>query len=224
MRFRDRTEAGLLLAQALTKYTNEDVVIYALPRGGVILAVEIARVLNAPLDLLIVRKVGHPHNEEYAIAATAESGRVLGNEAEISTLSKEWFETAVAKQRQEARRRRERYLHGRQPLPVEGRTAIVVDDGIATGLTMRMSIIELRERHPTRIVVAVPVAPRSTILQLKSVGVDHVVVLDGPADHLYKSAVGAYYDKFMQVEDSEVTAIMNDYDRSFAEHSTSITI
>lgn len=205
MRFRDRTDAGRQLAQRLEPYRNQPTIIYALPRGGVVLAVEVATALGAPLDLVIPRKIGHPYNPEYAICAVAENGELVCNEQESSRLDPGWLQQQVAHERAEARRRRQLYLGDRPPLPATGKTAIVVDDGIATGLTMIAAIHDLRQRQPARLVIAVPVAPRDTADYLATL-VDEVVGLD--ISDYYLGAVGAYYNYFPQVSDAEVISLL----------------
>lgn len=216
MYFKNRTEAGKLLAKALEKYKNKDVVVYALPRGGVVVAVEIASKLNAPLDLIITRKIGHPFQPEYAIAATAENGHIAGAQRELKSVDEEWLRKEIERQRKEAKRRRERYLQGKPEIQVEGKIAILVDDGIATGLTMRVGIMELRHRHPKKIVVAIPVIPSTTENVLKKVA-DEVIALDTPSDDIFLGAVGAYYVEFPPVEDEEVVAMLKAYDKEHKE-------
>ena len=205
MRFKDRTDAGRKLAQALDSYANQDGVVYALPRGGVVLGVEVARALRMPLDLLIPRKLGHPLQPEYAIGAVVESGEMVVNQWEVSRVDPQWFKREVEAERREARRRRELYLGGRAPAAVKGKIAIIVDDGIATGLTMEVAIRDARHRAPGRLVVAVPVAPPETVERLAR-EVDEFVVLD--RSPYYLGAVGAYYDYFTQVSDDEVVALL----------------
>jgi len=205
MRFRDRVDAGKQLAQALKKYQKHDGVVYALPRGGVVLGVEVARALDMPLDLLIPRKIGHPLQPEYAICAVVENGELVCNQQEIARVDPQWFRQEVEAERHEARRRRELYLGGCASAPVEGKTAIIVDDGIATGLTMEVSIRDAQRRRPKHLVVAVPVAPPDTVERL-SREVDEFVVLD--VSPYYLGAVGAYYDRFFQVTDEEVIALL----------------
>jgi putative phosphoribosyl transferase len=201
MRFEDRTHAGRLLADALLDHASDDVVVLALPRGGVVVGVEVARALSAPLDLVIPRKVGHPDFPEYGIAAVAEAGEVVANEAETARVDRGWFERAVAAQRAEAQRRRAAYLGGRPAMDLAGRTAIVVDDGIATGLTMQAAVRDVRHRGAERVVVAVPVAPADAVAILRA-SVDEVITLIAP--EAYEGAVGAYYRTFGQVGDDEV--------------------
>jgi predicted phosphoribosyltransferase len=205
MRFKDRVDAGRMLAAALSGYRGESLVVFALPRGGVVLGSEIARSLNAPLDLVIARKIGHPQNEEYAVCAVAEDGDMLCNEAAIAELDQEWLRAQAERERLEARRRREVYLRGSPPRDVEGKTAIVVDDGVATGLTIMLAIHELRHRSPKKIVVAVPVAPKETAEAIQK-EVDELVALEIP--RFYLGAVGAYYEEFPQVTDGDVIRLM----------------
>lgn len=213
MRFRDRKEAGKLLAAALSEYKGKKVVVYALPRGGVVTALEIAKYLDAPLDLIIARKIGHPDNPEYAIAAVAENGHMLGTEKELTSIDAMWLAEEIKKQRREAKRRREKYLKGRKEVSVKGKIAILVDDGVATGLTMRAGIVELRHRGPKEIIVAVPVVPQSTAEILKSEA-DRLVALSTPSDFEFLGSVGAYYDEFLPVEDEEVITILKRYDQA----------
>jgi putative phosphoribosyl transferase len=205
MHFKDRVDAGRQLAQALSHYRNRQGIIYPLPRGGIVLGIEIARDLHMPLDLIIPRKIGHPYNPEYAICAVTEHGEPICNEHELARVDHAWFEEEVRNERQEARRRRELYLGDKKPLDVKDKTAILVDDGIATGLTMRAAIQDVKQRKPAHIVVAVPVSPTDTAEQLKQ-EVDEVIALDIP--EFYLGAVGAYYDDFAQVTDAEVIELL----------------
>ena len=205
MRYRDRRDAGRRLAEALKGFAGERVVILALPRGGVVLGVEVARALSAPLDLVIPRKVGHPDFPEYGIAAVTETGEVVVNEAEVARVDPAWFARAVADERAEAARRRRRYLGDRPSVTLEGMTAVVVDDGVATGLTMLAALREMRGRGATRVVAAVPVAPADTVVRLRREA-DEVVALQAPA--AFAGAVGAYYERFDQVSDAEVVAAL----------------
>lgn len=208
MYFKNRRDAGQQLSLRLANYKNKDVVVYALPRGGVVVAVEIARYLKAPLDLLLAHKIGHPHSREYAVAAVSESGHIVGTPQELQALGPGWLEEEKKEQMEEIKRKRRLYLKGRPDIPVKDKIAIVVDDGIATGLTMLVGIKELKDRHPQKIVVAVPVSPKSTADLLKKT-VDDVVGLE-IADYFH-GAVGAYYEEFDQVEDEEVISILDSY-------------
>lgn len=175
----------------------------ALPRGGVVLGAEIAKALGSPLDLVIARKVGAPFNEEYAIAAIAEDGdAVLTDQARAEDAA--WFEEESRRQMEEAKRRRIAYLGNRPRPSLAGKTALVVDDGIATGLTMRVALKEVAHRAPSRVVIAVPVAPREVVEELRG-EVDEVVALRD----LEVGSIGASYETFDQVSDEEVTAMMS---------------
>jgi predicted phosphoribosyltransferase len=202
--FLDRIDAGKKLAQALLIYKGQPLVVYALPRGGVVLGVEVARALEAPLDLIVVRKIGHPLQPEYAIGAVAEDGYIVTNPDEIGHLDKRWLDRATAAELQEAQRRRRVFLQGRAPVEVKDKIAIIVDDGLATGLSMSAAIHEIRGRGPQRVVVAVPVAAAETVEKLKP-DVDDLVVLYVPE---WFGAVGAFYQHFDQVSDEEVVALM----------------
>jgi len=206
MRFHNRIDAGRQLALALTKFRGQDGIVYPLPRGGVELGVEIARVLAMPLDLVIPRKVGHPFNPEYAICAVTEFGTPICNEHEIAQVDPVWLRQSVENERREARRRRERYLATRVPLPVEGKIAILVDDGIATGLTLRAAIQDIRARRPKWLTAAIPVAPNDAAEKLRR-EVDELVALD--VSDFYLGAVGAYYDEFPQLSDDTVVQLLN---------------
>jgi putative phosphoribosyl transferase len=208
MRFRDRTQAGRLLAAELRRFAGRDPVVLALPRGGVPVGFEIARALGAPLDLVLVRKIGAPHQPELAVAAVVdgEQMEIVVNEDVAASLQlpKGYVEQQAARQVEEIERRRRLYLGERERVAVEGRTALVVDDGIATGATVRASLRAVRRRKPGRLVLAVPVAPPEAVESLRH-EVDEVVCLHTP-DDLY--AIGQFYDDFSQVEDDEVRELL----------------
>jgi putative phosphoribosyl transferase len=208
MRFRDRRQAGDLLGRALAQRRWESPVVLALPRGGVPVAVPVARALNAPLDLLLVRKIGAPGNPELAVAAVCDGGTPT---VEVDTFtmshsgaSTEYIWREVPKQIEEIERRRRLYLGNRPPLELRAKTAIVVDDGIATGTTLRAALRSLRPQEPARIVVAVPVAPAHEVDRLRA-EVDEVVCLHAPR---LLEAVGCHYEHFEQVSDDEVIALL----------------
>lgn len=208
MHFRDRVEAGEKLAQALKKYQGLDAVIYALPRGGVVVGAQIARELNLPLDLIIIRKIGHPFSPEYAICAIGTNGHMVCNEEEVKEIDKAWFEKKIEEERKEAKRRQETYLKGKKGLSAKGKIAIVVDDGIATGLTAETAILEVKHQKPQKIVLAAPVIPPDVAQKFRSEDIE-VIALDEPKEFL--GAVGAYYDYFPQVGDEEVINLMRMY-------------
>jgi putative phosphoribosyl transferase len=203
--FLDRTDAGRQLGQALIAYKGQPVVVYALPRGGVVLGVEVARLLEAPLDVIVVRKIGHRFQPEYAVGAIAEDGYMVTNPEEIATLDEHWLERAATAELNEAQRRRALFLQGRHPVPVRDKIAIIVDDGLATGLTMLAAIHEIRKREPKKVVVAVPVAAAETVTNLRR-EVDDLVALQIPRG--WFGAIGAFYERFDQVSDEEVVAIL----------------
>ena len=203
--FLDRTDAGKRLAQALLQYKREPVVVYALPRGGVVLGVEVARALDAPLDLIVVRKIGHPLSPEYAIGAVAEDGYVVTDPVEIATIDRRWVVRAAEAELREARRRRTLFLRGRSPVDVREKTAIIVDDGLATGLTMQAAIHEVRNRGPRRVVVAVPVAAAETVNKIRPEVDDQIILYIPPG---FFGAVGSFYQRFEQVSDEEVPALI----------------
>ena len=208
--FTNRTEAGRALAQRLSRMAlPAPIVVLALPRGGVPIGVEVARVLKAPLDLLLVRKIGAPWQRELAVAAVVDGQPpdiVLDRETMAMTGVNQAYVDAEAKSElAEIERRRGVYLRGRAPIGVEGATAIVVDDGIATGTTVRAALKALRRRHPARLVLAVPVAPSDTLAELRS-EVDDVVCLAEPFPF---HAIGLHYVDFHQVSDDEVLAALD---------------
>jgi predicted phosphoribosyltransferase len=206
-RFRNRTDAGRQLAEKLAAYANRpDVLVLALPRGGVPVGFEVARELGAPLDVFLVRKLGVPGYEELAMGAVATGGvRVLNDEIVRGLgISEHEIDAAAARELQELARR-QRLYRGDRPLPdVAGRTVILVDDGLATGATMRAAIQALRQQQPARIVVAVPTASPDTCEALKAEA-DDVVCAMTPEPFL---AVGHWYEDFTQTTDDEVRELL----------------
>jgi putative phosphoribosyl transferase len=206
--FFDRCEAGLRLAERLLAFQGARPVVLALPRGGVPVAFEIARVLNAPLDLVLVRKIGAPEQEELAIGAIAdgEHPELVADPDLIACLkvSPEYLEQAKSKALREIDRRRRAWLGERQLIGVAGRTAIVVDDGIATGATTKVALRATRLRQPARLVLAVPVAPPQAI-EVLSHEADEIICLATPDEFF---AVGQFYHQFPQLTDEEVTALL----------------
>jgi putative phosphoribosyl transferase len=201
----DRRSAGLALAQALLRDRPPGpVVVLALPRGGVPIGAEIARALDAPLDLLLVRKIGAPWQPELAVAALVDGSPpdiVVDTQLMAMTgVDRAYVEARAQIEQQEIERRRRAYLGGRAPLPLQGVTVIVVDDGIATGTTARAALKALRRRQPARLMLAVPVGPRDTLAALRK-EVDDLVCLAEPEPF---HAIGLHYDDFHQVSDAEV--------------------
>jgi putative phosphoribosyl transferase len=208
MRFIDRRDAGRRLAAELMPLADERPVVVALPRGGVPIAVEVARALNAPLDILAVRKLGAPGNPELAVGAVAEdeTGVLDSRSAAALGMSKATFEATLASESGELRRRVQRYRDGRPPVPVRGRTTIVVDDGLATGLTDLAAVKTLRKREAGRVVVAVPVGSEEAVSMLAREA-DQVVCLMVPRQLL---GVGRWYRDFTPISDEQVLALLAD--------------
>jgi putative phosphoribosyl transferase len=206
--FRNRQHAGTFLATKLQHLANDpDLIVLAVPRGGVPVAYEIATALNAPLDIFIVRKLGVPIYEELAMGAIASGGvRVLNNEVIRKLgITPRMIDAVAAEQQSELERRELEYRHGRAPLDVTGRTVILVDDGLATGASMRAAVQALRKRNPKRIIVAVPVGAAETCEQFES-EVDEVVCGRRP-EHF--GAVGQWYQDFTQTTDEEVSELLD---------------
>lgn len=204
--FANREDAGRQLAGRLAHYRETDAVVLALPRGGVVVGGEIARVLHFPLDIVVVRKIGHPGNPEYAICATDEKGTLLCNEEEQKYVDQKWLKEEVKRQRQEAARRLKVYRGNKEPLEIKEKTVIITDDGIATGLTMRLAIAAVKARKPKRVVVAVPVASSEAANGIKR-EVDEFIVLLPPEEFL--GAVGAHYAEFAQTGDEMVIRLLH---------------
>jgi predicted phosphoribosyltransferase len=207
MRFRDRRAAGRGLAGALLRYADhQGVTVLGLPRGGVPVAYEVATKLNAPLDVFLVRKLGVPGQEELAMGAIASGGiRVLNRDVlALAGLTDDIIEAVTAREEREVERRERLYRGARPPLPLAERTVIIVDDGLATGASMRAAVRAVRSQRPARIVVAVPTAPPDTC---ESLGreVDEVVCLLKP--YRFRS-VGAWYEDFSQTTDEEVQHLL----------------
>lgn len=208
MPFRDRTDAGRRLAAALSRYKGHKPLILALPRGGVPVAVEIASALDGALDLMLVRKIGVPVQPELAMGAVAEGTPpfVVRNEEVIafSGVTPQEFEAACQHEVAEIERRRRQYIGDRAREPVAGRVVIVVDDGIATGATVKAALQAIRRQRPAKLVLAVPVAPPETIEALRPL-VDEVVCLETPEPF---GAIGYFYRDFSQLRDADVEAAM----------------
>jgi len=208
MPFKDRSDAGCKLAKALAGYKDQKPVILALPRGGVPVAAEVAAVLNAPLDLILVRKVGVPFQPELAMGAVVDGGAsiIVRNEdvIKLAGIDESAFKAACDSELAEIERRRQRYLGSRERVDVSGRTAIVIDDGVATGATTRAALRATRMRDPKKLVLAVPVAPADSLAELRS-DADDVICLE---QHEFFNAIGAYYADFSQVSDEEVIDIL----------------
>jgi predicted phosphoribosyltransferase len=213
--YRDRREAGQVLAERLAHLQgHEDLLVLALPRGGVAVGFEVARALNAELDVFIVRKLGMPGHEEYAMGAIASGGVRVMNDLHGWGVSEREIDEVAAREQQELTRRERQYRGDRDPVQVEGRTVIVVDDGLATGATMRAAIAAIRRRSPERLVVAVPVGAAETC-ELMRGDADEVVCAAMPTPF---RAVGLWYRDFPQSTDEEVHHFLEEARREHAPH------
>ena len=213
MTFRDRREAGELLAEAIVKKYNgtlKNPVVVAIPRGDVVVAEPIAEALNAPIELVIPRKIGAPFNEEFAVAAVTEDGTILmnphvtGDVAYRLGVSEEYLKRKALEEMEEIKRRKEKYTGGREKIPLTGKEIILVDDGIATGLTVKAAIASLRKKKPKKIILTVPVMPADKVPEFQEL-VDDLIVIYAPE---FFSAVGQFYYDFSQTTDEEVIEIM----------------
>jgi putative phosphoribosyl transferase len=208
MSFKDRVDAGRKLAKALAGYKDQQPVILALPRGGVPVAAEVAAALKAPLDLILVRKIGVPFQPELAMGAVVDGGApiIVRNDdvIRVAGIDEAEFKATCDNELAEIERRRQRYLGSRERVDVTGRTTIVIDDGIATGATTRAALRATRMRNPKKLVLAVPVAPTDSLAALRS-DADEVVCLE---DHEFFGAIGFYYADFAQVADEEVIELL----------------
>lgn len=207
MIFNDRQDAGLKLAEALIAYQGDkEAIVLGLPRGGVVLAAVVAQKLGLSLDVVCPRKIGAPFNKEYAIGAITETGQLI---ADVTTMrgmeiAGEYLDQEITSERKQAQRRLALFRQGRPPRDLENKTVILVDDGLATGLTMKAAIQTVVDEGAAKVVVAVPVAPRETAMEIEDL-VDEVYCLSTP--QLFQ-AVGQFYRNFAQVEDDEVIALM----------------
>ena len=213
MPFKNRTEAGRKLTVALARYKDQQPVVLALPRGGVLVAAEVAAALAAPLDLILVRKVGVPVQPELAMGAVVDGGAsiVVRNQDVIqhAGIEEEDFAAACRSEFAEIERRRRLYLGSRERVEIAGCTAIVIDDGIATGATTRAALRATRLRHPNHLVLAVPVAPTDSLAELRHEA-DDVICLE---HYDAFGALGHYYHDFRQITDNEVIETLERFQR-----------
>ena len=206
--FPDRAAAGRLLAEKLDKYAGrDDVIVLGLPRGGVPVAYEVAQVLRVPLDVFIVRKLGVPGFEELAVGAIASGGVRVLNDDVVRALpnADEIIEAVTKRETAELQRREERYRDGRPAPELQGKTVILIDDGLATGATMRAAVAALRQRGAAKIVVAVPVGPPDTCREFEAEA-DEIICASAPE---FFQAVGQYYEDFSQTSDEEVRELLS---------------
>jgi putative phosphoribosyl transferase len=208
VRLQDRRDAGRLLAARLGAHAGRpDVVVLALPRGGVPVAYEVAQALGAPLEVFVVRKLGMPGHEEFAIGALASGGVLVLNEETLRDyyVTREQVEAVVDAERRELERRERSYRGDRAFPDVTGRTVILIDDGLATGSTMRAAVTAVRQKRPARVIIAVPTAPAETCLEMRAI-VDAMICLMTP-EPFY--AVGLWYEDFSQTSDEEVRELLD---------------
>jgi predicted phosphoribosyltransferase len=206
MAYLNRQDAAERLTQVLRHLKGTDTVVLALPRGGIVLGAEVARELEAPLGLVLVRKIGHPLYPEYAIGALAEDEKPIYNENERATINTTWLKQAENSARDLINYRHTLYYGKDIALPeVTSKVVILVDDGIATGLTVHAAVLAIKHKHAKSIIVAVPVASRESVDELEDI-VDEVIVLEDPDDFL--GAVAAHYQEFEQVNDEEVRELL----------------
>ena len=218
--FRNREEAGRMLAGELSRYRNDPTaLILALPRGGVAVGYQLSLALHLPLDVLMTRKIGAPGNPEYAIGAVAETGSCSLNQEAVNSfgLSQHELDRLIHVQEKEIARRKDLYRQGRSLPQLTGRTVLLVDDGIATGSTFMASALAIRSLQPRRLVGVIPVGPSSTIREVRS-HVDELVVLMTPEPF---EAVGNFFVDFTQVEDRDVIQYLNLAEEAMLEHTPS---
>lgn len=207
MLFEDRYDAGSQLVDPLSDYKdNKNAVILGLPRGGVVTAAVIAQKLGLPLDIICPRKIGAPFNPEFAIGAITETGQYIINpDVENYNISQKYLDAEISKEKLQAQRRLSLYRKNRPPRNVKGKIVILVDDGLATGSTMKAAILSVKAEGAAKIIVAVPVSPVETLQEIKAL-VDEVVCLYTPS--LFQ-AIGQFYGEFYPVEDEEVISLLN---------------
>lgn len=199
MQFKNRKDAGQQLAKKLHKHNRENTIILALPRGGIPLAIEIAKKLHLPLDIILAKKIGHPLQPEFAIGAmTEQGGLILDPDIHVDP---DWFRNEKTRINEEINARRNQYNEFIEPQDLEGKEIILVDDGIATGMTMFAAIDSLQKEDIKKLTIAVPIIPPDTYYELEAL-VDEVIAVDVPTQFL--GAVGAYYAEFPQVADEEI--------------------
>jgi putative phosphoribosyl transferase len=205
--FQDRMDAALQLAEKVKKYKNENGVVLAIPRGGVPIAFVLAKELCWPLDVILIKKIGYPLNQEFAIGAVSMQGRIINKSIKVE---EEYLESETKRIREMLKERYHKYMGDKKPADLKGKTVIIVDDGIATGQTVQASVDIAKAENAGKIVIAVPVGPPDTIEKFRQ-QVDEVICLETPAEFY---AVGQFYQNFEQTEDEEVIAYLNKANKS----------
>ena len=203
--FQDRIDAGIQLATALEKFREEDTVVLAIPRGGLPLGSIVAKALQAPLDVVLTKKIGHPYHKEYAIGAVSLEDSILSDAVGVT---KSYIKEETARIRQQLKVRHKAYYKGRSATPLKDKTVVIVDDGIATGNTILVTGQLVKKKQPRKVIVAVPVAPKAAVNKLEaSPNIDEVICLSTP---LHFHAVGQFYEVFDQVSDEEAIALLEE--------------
>ncbi len=203
--FKDRIEAGIQLAEELLPYKGQNVVVLAIPRGGLPLGAIVAKTLKAPLDVALSKKIGHPYNREYAIGAVSMDQIVLND---VAGVNKRYIEEETTRIREKLKKRHEQYYKNRKPQDLSDKVVIIIDDGIATGNTIRVTAEMVKVHEPKKVIVAIPVAPPSAIKSLENSSfIDEVVCLYTPYDFM---AVGQFYEYFDQVSDEEAINLLRE--------------
>jgi predicted phosphoribosyltransferase len=203
--FKDRIDAGIQLAEELVPYKGQNVVVLAIPRGGLPLGAIVAKTLKAPLDVALSKKIGHPYNREYAIGAVSLDQIVLND---VAGVHQRYIEEETTRIREKLKKRHEQYYKSRKPQDLSDKVVIIIDDGIATGNTIRVTAEMVKAHKPKRVIVAIPVAPPSAIKSLENSSfIDEVVCLYTPYDFM---AVGQFYEYFDQVSDEEAINLLHE--------------
>ncbi|GAA0357020.1 phosphoribosyltransferase family protein [Alkalibacterium iburiense] len=210
MKFFDRSDAGEQLADVIELETTLNTVVLALPRGGIPLGLIIVDRFHVPFDVAMSKKIGHPSHSEYAIGAVSEEGEPILNTTEVTGLNNEWLENEVNAIRRKMESRRQQYSAYLEKIPIKNKTVVIVDDGIATGMTMKAAIQSAYSLEAKKVIVAVPVIPKDTYEELKQLA-DEVVAVEVPRAFL--GAVGAYYRHFPQIEDDQVLELLENYQK-----------
>jgi len=210
--FFDRYAAGTVLAQKLRQYKNRDVVLYALPNGGVPVGYEVSRALNLPLDIVIVQKIGHPFSRESSICAVSEDGQSVNDKFGLCGLDESWLNYEISEKIAEAQRLRGIYMRGEPAVSAENKIAIIIDDGITTDISLRAAIQTIQDQWPEQIVIATPTVPREIVRDLRLL-VDAVVVGHDETEYLGK--LNSYYVDNSEVTDEDVTMLLADANRRF---------
>ncbi|MDZ7836025.1 MAG: phosphoribosyltransferase family protein [Alkalibacterium sp.] len=210
MKFHDRTDAGKQLAEALDLSVSEESVVLALPRGGIPLGIIIAEKYDLPFDTIQSKKIGHPHHSEYAIGAVSEEGDPLLDDFQSKRLDEKWLNSEIGRLRKKMADRRETYAKVLKKQSLKDGKVIIVDDGVATGMTVKAAIKAVKAQGAREIIIAVPIVPQDTYRELMELA-DEVVAVDVP--DFFLGAVGAYYSDFHQVEDDEVMDILKKYNQ-----------